>query len=423
MNTTVSAPDATPAPALPGFARWTPLWVLLFVFALPWPGVAEGLLSLGALIGMVCLIALRFRGGTRWLSREAWAVLTVMFLGYWLPEFFSAFDAVNRERAWKEVLVDLRYLPFLWLCAVAVSHRDSRRWVFGGIGVIVLLWCIDAAVQAFLGVGLRGAPEAERLTGIFGAENPKLGPVLAVFAPFLLFLTLRHAPKPVFFLVALGLGVVILLAGARAAWLSYALVLLLCVQQALNLRWMLALTAVLALSSVLAYFLSPALQSRVERSLVVQGMDAAAIDHALSGRLSIWETSLRMAGEHPINGVGIRGFRDAYPQFADGDDWFVAQGDVAFHAHHWVLELLSETGIIGLLCWTISLLVAWRAWRWSPPSARQAAMAPAIALIAIAFPLNTHLAFFSTFWGGLWLLLIALFAGTLGAHDRHDRAS
>jgi len=29
------------------------------------------------------------------------------------------------------------------------------------------------------------------------------------------------------------------------------------------------------------------------------------------------------------------------------------------------------------------------------------------------FPLNTHLAFYSTFWGGFTLLLSALYAGSL----------
>ena len=44
--------------------------------------------------------------------------------------------------------------------------------------------------------------------------------------------------------------------------------------------------------------------------------------------------------------------------------------------------------------------------------------APALALFVTVFPLNTHLAFYSTFWGGLTLLLAALFAGSLLANDR-----
>ena len=36
-----------------------------------------------------------------------------------------------------------------------------------------------------------------------------------------------------------------------------------------------------------------------------------------------------------------------------------------------------------------------------------------IALAVSVFPLNTHLAAYSTFWGGVLLLLAALYAGSL----------
>jgi hypothetical protein len=40
-----------------------------------------------------------------------------------------------------------------------------------------------------------------------------------------------------------------------------------------------------------------------------------------------------------------------------------------------------------------------------------------LAVAATVFPLNTHLAFYSTFWGGVTLLLVALFAGSLLGQD------
>jgi len=43
---------------------------------------------------------------------------------------------------------------------------------------------------------------------------------------------------------------------------------------------------------------------------------------------------------------------------------------------------------------------------------------PMLACVAVLFPLNTHLAFYATFWGGCWLMLLALYAGCLGAQDR-----
>jgi len=165
---------------------------------------------------------------------------------------------------------------------------------------------------------------------------------------------------------------------------------------------------------------SDKLRERVERTGAALAGDPAGVDHALSGRLPIWSTALRMAAAHPVNGVGVRGFRDAYPRYAASDDPWLADGDhgAGYHAHQLVLEVLSETGVLGLLCWIGGAALAWRAWRFAPPEARERARAPAMALGVTVFPFNTHLAFYSTFWGGLTLLLAALYAGSLLAGGR-----
>ena len=89
----------------------------------------------------------------------------------------------------------------------------------------------------------------------------------------------------------------------------------------------------------------------------------------------------------------------------------------AFHAHQLVLEILSETGVIGLLLWLAAAAMARRAWRYADHGAREAAYPAMLALAATVFPFNTHLAFYSTFWGGVTLLLAALYAGSLLARD------
>jgi hypothetical protein len=45
---------------------------------------------------------------------------------------------------------------------------------------------------------------------------------------------------------------------------------------------------------------------------------------------------------------------------------------------------------------------------------------PAIALAVTVFPLNTHLAFYSSFWGGLTLMLVGLYVGALFGDDAAD---
>ena len=411
-------------PESPGF-RWSPYVVLAFVALWPTVGPAEAVLSLGALTSLAILAHRRFRNGTALLSREAWALITALFFCYWLPEAFSAIDAEDTARAWREVLLDLRYLPFLWLVAMAVATARGRRIVFLGLGLIAGAWALDAAVQAVTGFSLGGANSSDRLSGIFGAGNLKLGLVLATLSPFALDAAARRFHASGWFAAAMLLGSVILLAGSRASWLVFALVLLGSGWRRLGCkRLAVSLLGGLAMASVLALAFSTQFESRIERSLAVFSGDRAGLDQALSGRLSIWHAAAGMIAEHPVNGVGVRGFREAYARYAAPDDFWLAHGQQgALHAHQVVFEVLSETGAVGLLLWLMGAALAWRAWRWSLPAARRRAAVPALALAVTAFPFNTSLAFYSTFWGGAFLLLLALFAGTLFALQDDEPAT
>ncbi len=396
--------------------RWAPWWVLAFVALWPLPGPAEGVLSIGALVAMGVLGYHRFRGGIALLSHEAWALTTVLFLSYWLPELFSSIDAVDAGRAMKESLLDLRYLPFLWLVAIAVANDRGRRLTFTGMAVIAGLWTLDGLVQAATGWSLGGAETADRLSGVFGADNLKLGLVLASLAPFPLQEAARRFGLAGWALAALATGAVVLLAGARASWATLGLVLLISGWQQFGAKraiLVLGLGGVLLLGLGVAF--SDKLQERITRTEAALTGDSEGVDHALSGRLPIWRTAMNMALAHPVNGVGVRGFREAYRTYAEpGDPWLADRKHGAgYHAHQIVLEILSETGLLGLFLWLVGVALAIRAWATSPPAARERARAPALALMATVFPLNTHLAFYSTFWGGLTLLLAALFAGSL----------
>jgi O-antigen ligase len=415
----------TLSPADDPVFRWTPWVVLAYVALWPTVGPAEAVLSLGALASMAVLSRRRFRDGTALLSREAWALVTALFFCYWLPELFSAFDAIDTARAWREVLQDLRYLPFMWLVAIAVASRPGRRLVFNGIGLITLFWMADAAVQAVSGYSLGGGNTSDRLSGIFGADNLKLGLVLATLSPFALDAAARRFHAAGWIAVALVLGIVIMLAGSRASWIVYGLVLLVSGWRLVGKRrLLLVMLCGAAVASVLAFSFSNQFESRIERSKAILSGDSHGVDEALSGRWSIWRAAGGMVRAHPVNGVGTRGFRDAYAQYAAPDDFWLSRGQGgALHAHQIVMEILSETGFLGLLLWLMGAALAVRAWRWALPNARARAAVPALALAVTAFPLNTSLAFYSNFWGGAFLLLLALFAGALFALEDDEQAA
>ncbi len=414
--------------------RWAPAWVLAFVALWPAPGYAEAVMVLGALAAIARLLLARFRDGTRLLSGPAWALTSVLFCSYWLPELVSAFDAVDHGRAFRESVVDLRYLPFLWLVAAAVGDARGRRITFGGIGIIVALWTVDALVQAVSGTsplfaGMDAIKQAisghgmcteaetqlaDRLGGVLGPCNLKLGVVLASLAPFALYAGARRFGAIGWLVAAAGLGLVILLAGARAAWLTFGLVLLLSGWHVLGWKRLLGVFAFGAVVLAALTFTSPQVRERVERTTHALAADQQGVDMALSGRTRIWSAAACMIREHPVNGVGARGFRDAFPACDPDPAEAPAWGEgPALHAHQVVLEVLSETGAFGLLCWLAGVALALRAWRYADAAAREHARPAMLALLATVFPLNTHLAFYSTFWGGVALMLAALYAGSL----------
>lgn len=399
--------------------------MLAFVALWPTVGLSELVLGVGAAASIAILGYRRFRDGMALLSREAWALITALFLCYWLPELVSAIDAVDGPRAWREVLVDLRYLPFLWLTAMAVARRRGRKIVFTGIGLIALFWALDGLLQVFTGWSLGGSNSSDRLSGIFGAGNLKLGLVLATLSPFALAAAARKFDGPGWAFTAVVFGIVILLAGSRASWLVFGLVLAASGWQRFGgKRLLISMFLGITLVSVLAFGFSPQFESRIQRSMAVFSGDTAGLDEALSGRLSIWRAASGMIADHPVNGVGARGFRDEYAHYARADDRWLSHGEGgALHAHQIVLEVLSETGSIGLLLWLMGVALATRAWRWAMPESRKRAIVPALALSVAVFPLNTHLAFYSTFWGGVFLLLLAMFAGTLFALEDDAKPS
>jgi O-antigen ligase len=431
---TVTPPAVVAAPRL---LRWAPAWVLAFVALWPLHGFAELLLVLGALTGLATLLVQRFRGGTRLLSGPAWALTSVLFFTYWLPELVSAVDAVDTWRSLREVLIDLRYLPFLWLVAAAVDTQRGWRMTFTGLGVIALLWTADALLEAVIGqsplfwlidharIALTGRSMctgstlvADRLGGVLGPCNLKLGILLASLSPFALALGWRTFGRVGWLLVALAMGIVIILAGSRASWISYALVMLWSGWRALGWKRLGLLFATGAVVLSLATWVSPQVRGRIQLTAQAMSANEQGVDAALSGRGRIWSAALCMLREHPINGVGVRGFRDAFTGCDPQPGVVAAWGTgVALHAHQIVLEVLSETGMVGLLIWLAGAALAWRAWRYADNAARTRARPAMLALAVSVFPINTHLAAYSTFWGSVLLLLAALYAGSLLGRD------
>ncbi|MDR2011807.1 MAG: O-antigen ligase family protein [Rhodanobacter sp.] len=389
--------------------------MLAVIVLLPLGRGSEAAVAVGAVAGIVLIARRRID-----LRAPAARRVLVLFACYWMAALLSAVAAVEPARTWSTVADTLRFLPFALFTVWALRRVQTWPMLVRVVGVIVALWALDAYVQMATGYSLGGPAEKERVSGIFGAGNLKLGPVLATLAPFALVAARERFGGRGLALAFIVLAVPILLAGSRAAWLSYALAgALFAWQQTRDARRFLALSGALAVIvaaiGAFAWHDSARFGARIERSLLALHGTQAAVDEASAGRLSIWHTALAMSAAHPLTGVGVRGFRYAYPRYAAPGDRFVdTTTDIgASHAHQIVLEVLSETGVIGLAFWLAGAWFAWDAWRRASAIVRERALAPALALAVMTFPLNTHLAFYSAWWGLLFWWLLALYCAAL----------
>ena len=178
-------------------------------------------------------------------------------------------------------------------------------------------------------------------------------------------------------------------------------------------------TALVAAVGLFAVFQNPGARARLDQSLLLFSGDEALIDRALSNRWTLWKVSANMVAAHPVNGVGIRAFRFAYPDYASPGDPMVnpdkTTGKItgAAYAHQIVLEVLSEAGFIGLVGLALFYAALVRAWQRASASDKTRALPFALAALAWLFPANTHTAFYSSQWSQLVWLLLALYCASL----------
>ena len=347
-------------------------------------------------------------------------VLLILFLCLWLPQIISLLGAVNLERSAKIALL----YPLYLFCGVFILHELARPGNLSRLSLalllIVVFWCVDGLIQYATGTNLLGYPYQDgMLSGMFYPKL-RLGIILAVLVPVALE-TARNANRdsPYPWLLLIPFTVVVLLSGRRSAWLM--LVIGLCaylplVFISLSSRARYIIAGALCTAIVLAgtvYYKSPDINRRIALLTGILSSEYQA-ERATSMRTPIWDTAGNMFRDNWLNGVGPRGFRYAYRDYAEEDNYFIRQGhDGQTHPHLVFLEIAVETGVIGLAGFILFYLTLLRYWWRERHSTISGAWTAA--LLAATFPLNAHLAFYGSYWSGfLWLLIACTLAGQAG---------
>jgi putative inorganic carbon (hco3(-)) transporter len=296
------------------------------------------------------------------------SALNALSLSAWIREWLKwvqmlvivilVLTLVNRQQWWWLVL---------GLAAAGLANAFVGLYQFlGGSGALHLL-INDRFFRAF---------------GTFGQPNP-FGGFMGLLAPLVGMYALGRLLRwwqwrswqdlvqgASFAAAALGMIMGIGISWSRGAWLAFAVsiaVMVLALPQKLWQGMLLVgglagLLGVLWLTDTLPASVVVRLSSSTADFFALddmRGVDITPANYPVVERLAHWQAALNMAQAEPWIGVGLGNYEVAYPHYRLLN-WHEPLG----HAHNYLLNILAETGLIGLLAygkvWLIIILLNWR---------------------------------------------------------------
>jgi O-antigen ligase len=398
---------------------WASWLAFAFIALLPFGRLSEIPLSTFA----IALAFLARSAENRTMIRSGASFVVPLFLCYWVPMLLSGFDSMDPQKSWVQIFAALRYLAAALAMSVLLSSPSNRERVLRWTAWLLLFWALDGFVQLFLGADLFGiAMHPDRLNALFVKKYQFFGPTLAMLSPLVLEHARRHWPSWAWALAfTLILGAV-MIAGMRTGWLTMAIVLgtymvLMLKRENRELRrTILTIPVLLLIVIAVSYLASPLFQERLNVTRAFALGAEAKLDESSMERIPIFRTALVMYKEHPVNGVGVRAFPVAYMQYAEPDDVHIRKSggkSGATHAHNVLLEVMSDTGTIGLAGLLLAIGFLWRHRTRTTPGERWDAFPFALAVFLILFPLNSHFAIYGTYTSSLIWFLMGLWAAAL----------
>lgn len=401
------------------------LLVFSCLLVLPVGRVVEVPVMLMAIGGVYLLI----RHWKRIRANPAFRLFCAVFLLAWIPILISAVDAVDPQTSAKVSLNHLRFgFSGIFILHALSTPEAHRRLVFL-CAWLLLFWLLDGVVQAVFGRDLFGfatpqsEPGVERINALFGKEGLVYPTVVTVFCPLLWEHARRYWGLWALLAIALGTLSIVLVAGTRSAWIGIA-VLLLAYWIFLWIRYrrfalrISAATLVVAAVTVTALTLgSEQFAARVKSSVGAMTGSTGVLSDALGHRYWIARGAVNMIRAHPLNGVGAGGFRYAYRDHAAADDPYLhAQPPInPYHSHQLWLQTLSESGVIGAAGLAALLVLLLTAGVRAPALVQRCMWPYALCLLVAFFPINSHMAIYSSFWSQIVWWLIGLYCAAYGA--------
>jgi O-antigen ligase len=331
------------------------VWVaLLFVVHLPMLGKAPTAIQILLVLAWLGTAGVR-RGRLPVLRAYRWQPVAVMFFACWLTLSIAwaeaAGDAATEAGYWWESV-----LVFLVVATTLTTPRDVRL-----VALAFVVGSVVSATIGFLGLGDPTDPSRVRAVGdrlVGGGGDPNYQAAAFLGAMFvtggLISVYRRPAAR-----IALSLALALITAGFFATQSRGGLL-------------------ALAFALIAALVLLPRYRVRILGLAVIAGMGLAAwlpshskaLDRLTdfggsgSGRQDEWTVAWRIFGEHHLTGVGVGNITLFEPRYVLEPGSLTSVRLIAESpalVHNAYLQLLAETGVVGLAAFLLVLLGSLRA--------------------------------------------------------------
>ena len=378
------------------------MWVFLF-FSLAVSVATRQLIWLMVVVSLLTLITNR----EAILSTPGMKKVAMLFACIALPGLISLLFSVNLDRGISAVFRFAAYALAAWVVlSVEIEEGDAKR-IMSFLGILLVAWAVDGFVQLLTGVSLLGDPLVElgeEGAIVTGSLQLGYGATLAILSPFFLE-ALRRAGGMGVGILSLPVYAAIVMSGHQSSAVLALIGLAGWTMLALRNKEVGAKRQVtgFVISAIIGLLLGVYLS--VVTGQVSTLAEAPARYQSFLYQSQLWELSWQAFIDHWLTGVGMRGFGT----YALATDASAIPGLAeTWHSHLTILEVISETGLVGLIGY--GLLLRWL-WGYVQDERMHVAVAGLTALLAV-FPLGTAVGMYSYIGGNLifltFTLLIAL---------------
>ncbi len=378
------------------------MWVFLF-FSLAVSVATRQLIWLMVVVSLLTLITNR----EAILSTQGMKKAGMLFACIAVPGLISLLFSVNLDRGISAVFRFAAYALAAWVVlSVRIEEGDAKR-IMSFLGILLVAWAVDGFVQLLTGVSLLGDPLVElgeEGAIVTGSLQLGYGATLAILSPFFLE-ALRRAGGMGVGILSLPVYAAVVMSGHQSSAVLALIGLAGWAMLALRTKEVGAKRQVtgFVISAIIGLLLGVYLS--VVTGQVSTLAEAPPRYQSFLYQSQLWELSWQAFKDHWFTGVGMRGL-GTYALATEVSN--IPGLAETWHSHLTILEVISETGMVGLIGY--GLLLRWL-WGYVRDDRIHVAVAGLTALLAV-FPLGTAVGIYSYIGGNLifltFTLLIAL---------------